>query len=52
MRDLPENPVPERPARDQAPPRPWGFWLLIVLTVLYLGWRAVQGIVWVMERLT
>lgn len=23
---------------------PWHFWLIAVLTALYLGWRAVQGI--------
>jgi len=23
---------------------PWHFWLLLVAVVLYLGWRAVQGV--------
>ncbi len=32
-------------------PVPWHFKLLVVATVLYLGWRAVQGVVWLMERL-
>jgi hypothetical protein len=31
---------------------PFTFKLLIVLTVLYLGWRLVQGIVWLVQRLT
>jgi hypothetical protein len=31
---------------------PFSFKLMIVLTVLYLGWRLVQGIVWLVERLT
>jgi uncharacterized paraquat-inducible protein A len=25
---------------------PWHFWVLIVATVIYLGYRLVQGIVW------
>ena len=31
---------------------PFSFKLMIVLTVLYLGWRLIQGIVWLVERLT
>ncbi len=31
-------------------PHPWGFWLIVTLAVLYLGWRLVQGIVWLVER--
>ena len=30
---------------------PWHFKLLLVATVLYLGWRAVQGVAWVVARL-
>jgi len=26
---------------------PWHFWLMLSALVLYLGWRLVQGIVWV-----
>ncbi len=35
-----------------APPvsTPWHFKLLVVALVLYLGWRAVQGIAWVIGR--
>jgi hypothetical protein len=29
---------------------PWHFWLLLVGVGLYLGWRAVQGIVWVAQH--
>jgi len=25
---------------------PWHFWLLLAAAVFYLGWRYVQGIVW------
>lgn len=25
---------------------PWSFKVMVVLVVLYLGWRLIQGIVW------
>ena len=31
-------------------PVPWHFKLLLVATVLYLGWRAAQGVMWLMHR--
>jgi hypothetical protein len=34
----------------EPPPVPWHFKLLVVATVLYLGWRAVQGVMWVIDR--
>lgn len=30
---------------------PWSFKLMVVLVVLYLGWRLVQGIVWLWEAI-
>ncbi len=30
---------------------PFSFKLMVVLVVLYLGWRLVQGIVWLWERI-
>lgn len=30
---------------------PWSFKLMIVLVVLYLGWRLVQGILWVWDAI-
>lgn len=30
---------------------PFTFKLMVVLVVLYLGWRLVQGVVWVWERI-
>jgi len=30
---------------------PFSFKLMIVLVVLYLGWRLVQGIVWLWEAI-
>lgn len=32
------------------PEVPWHFKLLVVATALYLAWRAVQGIVWLVGR--
>jgi hypothetical protein len=31
---------------------PFSFKLMIALTVIYLGWRLIQGIVWLVERFT
>ena len=30
---------------------PWHFWLVVVALVAYLGWRAIVGIMWAIERL-
>jgi hypothetical protein len=30
---------------------PWHFWLLVAAAALYLGWRAVQGVVWLVGLL-
>lgn len=36
---------------DTAPPKaPWHFKLLMVSLVIYLGYRLVQGVVWVVNR--
>ncbi len=36
---------------EEPPPIPWHFKVLVVATVLYLGWRAVQGVIWLVGRL-
>ena len=43
---------------DQPPPNesddvttPFSFKLMIVLTVIYLGWRLVQGIIWLIDKI-
>lgn len=33
------------------PKTPWHFKLLVVAVVVYLGWRAVQGVVWLIEQI-
>ncbi len=30
---------------------PFSFKLMIALTVLYLGWRLVEGVIWVVQRI-
>jgi hypothetical protein len=29
---------------------PWHFWVVVGALVLYLGWRAVEGVLWVIGR--
>jgi hypothetical protein len=41
-----EPPPPEGDERA-----PFSFRLMIVLVVIYLGWRLVQGIAWVFQQL-
>jgi hypothetical protein len=33
------------PARDDTKV-PWHFWLLLAALAVYLGWRVIQGVVW------
>lgn len=35
---------------DKVPPAPWSFKIMVFLAVLYLGWRLIEGIVWVWNR--
>jgi len=36
--------------RDRSQRAPWHFKLLVVAVVLYLGWRAVQLVEWVVDK--
>ena len=39
------------PREEEPEPKvPWHFWLLLVSVVVYLGWRAWQGIEWLINR--
>lgn len=47
--------LPDADKPDEAPDEmraPFSFKLMIALTIAYLGWRLVQGIIWVIERLS
>jgi hypothetical protein len=43
-----DPPGEHRAERDRAP---WHFKLLVAATAAYLGWRLVEGVVWVAEHL-
>lgn len=43
--------APPRPESEAEPKAPWHFKLLLVALVLYLGYRAVQGVAWVADHL-
>lgn len=30
---------------------PWHFWLLLSAAALYLGWRGIEGVVWLIEQI-
>ena len=49
---LPPEGVCPSCGRELGPPvkAPWHFKLLVLAVVIYLGWRAWQGIVWVAGR--
>jgi hypothetical protein len=34
------------PREDDGQKIPWHFWLLVIALSIYLGWRLVQGIAW------
>lgn len=36
---------------EEALKTPFSFKLMIVLTVIYLGWRLVEAIIWLVRRL-
>ena len=29
---------------------PWHFWVLVAAVVMYLGWRLLQGVAWVADK--
>jgi len=41
--------VADPEAEKPAPKAPWHFWLLVIALVLYLGWRLIQGIEWLLS---
>jgi hypothetical protein len=44
--------LPAESEQEEELKAPFSFKLMIVLTVVYLGWRLIQGIMWLVERLT
>lgn len=37
---------------DDVPPAPFSFKLMIALGVVYLGWRLIEGLVWLWDWAT
>ena len=56
-RERPGIPMDDRPDVEpvdtEAEEETWpiGFMIIITLAALYLGWRLIQGIAWVIERI-
>jgi hypothetical protein len=42
----------EPPPPEEDLKAPFGFRLMIVLIVVYLGWRLVQGVMWLVDRIS
>jgi hypothetical protein len=47
----PDDACPSCSGEPEVPRAPWHFKLLVVATIVYLGWRGWQGLVWVIDRL-
>lgn len=44
--------IAEPPADPDADSKvPWHFWLLVVAIVVYLGWRLIQLVAWLIAQL-
>jgi hypothetical protein len=49
--DPDEAPVAQsgaEPREDDREKIPWHFWLLVIAVSIYLGWRLIQGIQWLL----
>ena len=38
-----------QPAPQRGGNAPWHFWLVVVMATVYLGWRAIEGVVWLVQ---
>ena len=45
-----DPPDPET-AEEKAPGAPWHFWVLVIAISIYLGWRLIQGVVWLFQQM-
>ena len=43
--------IEDEPEDDGGGRAPWHFYLLVVCVVLYLGWRAIQGLDWAVRAI-
>lgn len=51
MNTDPNLPESDQDPDDRIPPPPWSFRIMVALAVLYLAWRLIQGVVWVIEQI-
>lgn len=45
------DPKDEPAGDDRSARAPWHFWVLLIALVIYLGWRLIEGIFWVIDKL-
>jgi hypothetical protein len=48
---MPEEAHPEPDGTPEEEPWPIGFMVILLLAALYLGWRLIQGIAWVIDKI-
>ena len=36
---------------QKAPGIPWHFWLVLIAAAFYIGWRAIEGAIWLINQL-
>ena len=46
-----QSPTPQEDPQTDDEKWPIGFMTILLLVTLYLGWRLVQGVGWVLERI-
>jgi len=46
-----EEHIPSEGEREEIK-APFSFKLMIALTVIYLGWRLIEGVIWLVDRLS
>lgn len=51
-REPADDPRPPPDPDDDIPPAPLSFKVMVALAVLYLGWRLVEGVMWLVGRLS
>ena len=37
------------PPQQRRAGAPWHFWLVVIMATVYLGWRAIEGVVWLVQ---
>ena len=48
---MPEEVPPQPDTKPEEESWPIGFMVILLLAALYLGWRLVQGVAWVIDKI-